>query len=87
MKDFFISYNRQDKQWAEWLAWTLEEAKYTVVLQAWDFRPGGNFVLDMQRAMTETKQTIAVLSDNYLASGLYPTGVGGCVCARSGGQG
>ena len=68
MKDFFISYNRHDKQWAEWIAWTLEEAKYTVVLQAWDFRPGGNFVLNMQRAMTETKQTIAVLSENYLGA-------------------
>jgi TIR domain len=66
VKDFFISYNRQDQQWAEWLAWILEEAKYTVVLQAWDFRPGGNFVLDRQRAMTETRQTIAVLSKNYL---------------------
>ena len=66
MRDFFISYNRHDKQWAEWIAWTLEEAGYTVILQAWDFRPGGNFVLDMQGAMTGTKQTIAVLSENYL---------------------
>lgn len=66
MKDFFVSYNRHDKQWAEWIAWMLEEAGYTVVLQSWDFRPGGNFVLDMQRAMTGTKQTLAVLSENYL---------------------
>ncbi|NEP01767.1 MAG: toll/interleukin-1 receptor domain-containing protein [Symploca sp. SIO2E9] len=66
MKDFFISYNRHDKKWAEWIAWILEEAKSTVVLQAWDFRPGGNFVLDMQRATTGTKQMIAVLSKNYL---------------------
>ncbi|MGQ4649495.1 TIR domain-containing protein [Lyngbya aestuarii] len=66
MKDFFISYNSHDKQWAEWIAWTLEEAGCTVILQAWDFRPGGNFALDMQKAMTGTKQTIAVLSENYL---------------------
>lgn len=66
MKDFFISYNRHDKQWAEWIYRTLKEAGYTVVYQAGDFRPGGNFVLDMQRAMTGTKQTIAVLSENYL---------------------
>jgi hypothetical protein len=66
MKDFFISYNRADKQWAEWIAWTLEEAGYSVVIQAWDFRPGGNFVLDMQRAAAESEKTIAVLSESYL---------------------
>ena len=68
MKDFFISYNRFDKSWAEWIAWTLEEAGYSVVIQAWDFRPGGNFILDMQRAAAETEKTIAVLSDTYLKS-------------------
>jgi hypothetical protein len=66
MKDFFISYNKADKNWAEWIAWTLEEAGYSVVIQAWDFRPGGNFVLEMQKAATDTHKTIAVISDNYL---------------------
>jgi TIR domain/Effector-associated domain 9 len=68
VKDFFVSYNRADKQWAEWIAWTLEEAGYSVVIQAWDFRPGGNFVLDMQRAAAESEKTIAVLSETYLKS-------------------
>lgn len=49
MKDFFISYNKADRTWAEWIAWQLEEARYSVVVQAWDFRPGSNFVLEMQR--------------------------------------
>lgn len=66
MKDFFVSYNSHDRAWAEWIAWTLEEAGYSVVIQAWDFRPGGNFVLDMQRAAADTERTIAVLSDHYL---------------------
>ncbi|UBF30080.1 toll/interleukin-1 receptor domain-containing protein (plasmid) [Kovacikia minuta CCNUW1] len=65
MKDFFISYTGKDRSWAEWVAWTLEEAGHSVVIQAWDFRPGGNFVLDMQRATTEAKRTIAVLSALY----------------------
>src|SRR5689334_16512978 len=65
MKDFFISYTGNDRTWAEWLAWVLEEAGYSVVIQAWDFRPGGNFVLDMQKA-TEANRTIAVLSSLYL---------------------
>ncbi|MEL6816538.1 MAG: toll/interleukin-1 receptor domain-containing protein, partial [Cyanobacteria bacterium J06598_3] len=63
-----MSYNRADKGWAEWIAWTLEDAGHEAVIQAWDFRPGGNFVLDMQRAAAETEKTILVLSENYLAS-------------------
>jgi TIR domain len=65
-KDFFISYNKADRQWAEWIGWTLEEAGYTVIIQAWDFRPGGNFVLEMQKAVVGTQKTIAVLSEDYL---------------------
>ncbi|NEP01895.1 MAG: toll/interleukin-1 receptor domain-containing protein [Symploca sp. SIO2E9] len=66
MKDFFISYNGADKAWAEWIAWILEEAGYSVVIQAWDFLPGGNFVLEMHKAAAGTEKTIAVLSENYL---------------------
>jgi hypothetical protein len=65
-KDFFVSYNRADRQWAEWIAWQLEEAGYTTIIQAWDFRPGGNFVIEMQRAAEQARRTIAVLSPNYL---------------------
>ena len=68
MKDFFISYNQEDKSWAEWIAVTLSNAKYTVVFQAWDFLPGSNFVLQMQRATIECNRTIAVLSPSWLAS-------------------
>ena len=66
MKDFFVSFNSADKTWAEWIAWTLEEAGYQVVYQNWDFQPGGNFVLEMQKAAEETRKTVMVLSDNYL---------------------
>ena len=65
-KDFFISYNKADATWAEWIAWVLEEHGKTVVIQAWDFRPGGNFILDMQRAAQDSDRTIAVLSEDYL---------------------
>lgn len=64
--DFFISYNGADRAWAEWIAWQLEEEHFTTILQAWDFRPGGNFVLKMQEASERANRTIAVLSPNYL---------------------
>jgi formylglycine-generating enzyme required for sulfatase activity len=66
MKDFFISYNKADRQWAEWIAWQLEEAGYSLIIQEWDFRPGGNFVIEMQKALEGTKKTISVLSESYL---------------------
>ena len=65
-KHFFISYNKADRTWAEWIAWHLEEAGYTTIIQAWDFRPGMNFVHKMQEAVQEAERTIAVLSTNYL---------------------
>jgi hypothetical protein len=65
-KDFFISYTSADSRWAEWIAWQLEEAGYSIILQAWDFRPGANFVSEMERAISNVKRTIAVLSPQYL---------------------
>lgn len=67
-KDFFISYTSADRQWAEWIAWHLEDAGYTTVIQAWDFHAGGNFILEMHRAAMETGRTIAVLSEKYQQS-------------------
>ncbi len=68
MKDFFISYTGADRAWAEWVAWQLEAQGYGVVIQAWDFHAGGNFVLDMKDAAANSERTIAILSPNYLKS-------------------
>jgi hypothetical protein len=66
MADFFISYTRTDRGWAEWIAWTLEAQGYSTIIQAWDFRPGANFVLEMERATAEAQKTLVVLSQDYL---------------------
>ena len=71
-RDFFISYNHGDAQWATWIAHTLEAEQYTTVLQAWDFRPGSNFVLEMQQAAERSDRTIIVLSPNFLGSQFTP---------------
>lgn len=67
-KDFFVSYTGKDRTWAEWIAFTLEEAGYTTVIQAWDSRPGMNFVAMMNDATKHTGRTIVVLSAAYLES-------------------
>ena len=59
-RDFFVSLNSADRDWATWIAWTLEENGYLVIFQDWDFR--GNFIEQMDRAHREMRRTIAVLS-------------------------
>ncbi len=66
--EFFISYTGPDRSWAEWIAWQLEDAGFSTRLQAWDFRPGNNFILEMNDAMLVAKRTIAVLSPAFLES-------------------
>jgi hypothetical protein len=69
-QDFFVSYTQADRDWAEWLAWELEAAGYTTVLQAWDMPPGTAFVHAMDQAVQHTRQTLLVLSPAYLRSAM-----------------
>jgi diguanylate cyclase (GGDEF)-like protein len=65
MAHIFISYTDVDHLMAKWIAWQLELAGHSTILQAWDFLPGQNFVLEMQRAVLESDLTIVVLSEDY----------------------
>jgi hypothetical protein len=66
--DVFVSYTGADQAWAEWIADQLEDAGHTTLLQAWDFRPGSDFVHQMQQATTSAQRTVAVLSPAYFGS-------------------
>jgi TIR domain len=66
--DFFVSYTGADQAWAEWIASQLEEAGYSTVLQAWDFRLGSDFLHQMQQATSTAQRTMAVLSPAYFGS-------------------
>ena len=37
-----------------------------MVYQPWDFRPGQNFVLEMQKAASAARKTVIVLTEDYL---------------------
>ena len=58
--DFFVSYTSADRTWAEWVAWQLEQAGYRVIVQAWDFEPGDNFVVRMRDALEQADRTLGV---------------------------
>jgi hypothetical protein len=66
--DFFVSYTREDQAWAEWIAWVIEEGGQRVLIQAWDFVPGSNWVAEMQTGARDAHRTVAVLSKAYLES-------------------
>jgi tetratricopeptide (TPR) repeat protein len=66
--DFFVSYAQADRAWAEWIAWTLEDRGYRVLVQAWDFVPGSNWVRGIQTGAEDAARMIAILSRDYLNS-------------------
>lgn len=68
MKDFFISYTGTDENHATWVAEILEKHKYSVVIQAWDFKAGDNFVSKINESLIECQKLIVILSGNYLKS-------------------
>ena len=65
--DFFVSYTSADRAWAEWIAWQLEE-DYNVIVQAWDFTAGRDWVHEMQHAAATAGRVVVVLSAAYLRS-------------------
>ena len=69
--DFFVSYTGVDSAWAEWIAWELEEAKLQVFVQAWDIRPGNDFVHEMHVATQKAERVMPVLSPSYLQGSAF----------------
>jgi hypothetical protein len=69
--DFFVSHAGRDRAWAEWVAWHLTEAGYTVELDAWDWAAGENFVSRMHAAVDAAGRVVALLSVAYFEDGRY----------------
>jgi WD40 repeat protein len=65
MRDFFVSYAGIDGDWAQWIAWQLEDAGYSTIIQAWDFPPGSDFVRHMNEAIKRSRRVLIVLSEAY----------------------
>ena len=72
-KDFFVSHAGVDRAWAEWVAWQLEAAGYSVELDAWDWRVGRNFVTAMSDALDRCNRVLALVSRAYLDRSRYTT--------------
>ncbi len=64
-RDFFVSYNKENKNWAKWVAGTLEEQGFSVFLQAWDIAPGDDFIAQMDEFLRHSKKYIAIWSKSF----------------------
>jgi len=70
IKDFFISYAKNDEQQALWINKILTKAGYTTIIQACDFKAGDTFTGSMHKALQNSERLIAVLSDDYFKSAM-----------------
>lgn len=66
--DLYISYAAADKEWAEWIAWTLEDAGYRILVQAWDISPGAPLTSRIDQAISRSAGTLVILSSAYAES-------------------
>ena len=71
--DLFISHAGSDRAWAEWAAWQLAEAGYTVELDVWDWAAGRNFVMAMSDALDRCDRVVALFSAAYFDRSRYTT--------------
>ena len=71
--DFFVSHAGADRAWAEWVAWQLADAGYTIELDVWDWPAGRNVVLAMSDALARCDRVMAVLSPAYFERARYST--------------
>jgi hypothetical protein len=71
--DFFVSHAGADRAWAEWVAWQLIDAGYTVELDVWDWAAGQNFVTAMSDALERADRVVALFSSAYFERPRYTT--------------
>jgi hypothetical protein len=71
--DFFVSHAGADRAWAEWVAWQLEDAGYSVELDVWDWAAGRNFVTAMSDALERCDRVVALFSAAYFERERYTT--------------
>ena len=71
--DFFVSHAGADAAWAEWVAWQLIDAGYTVELDVWDWAAGRNFVTAMSEALARADRVVALFSAAYFEPERYTT--------------
>ena len=66
-RDFFVSYNKDNREWAEWVVRVLKKNGYSAYSQL-DIKPGDNFIEKMNEFLRNSDGFIAVWSKTYSES-------------------
>lgn len=67
--DVFISYSHRNKDWVRgWLAPQLKNAGLKVCIDHENFEPGAPSIIEMERAVLQSRKTVLVLTPEYLQS-------------------
>jgi hypothetical protein len=66
--DFFLSFNRDDEQFARWIEKLLKAVGISVFAAFAEMPPGSNFVIEMQRGLARSSRFLALLSPAYFKS-------------------
>ncbi|GAA3465411.1 TIR domain-containing protein [Saccharothrix longispora] len=66
--DFLVGFTAADRRWADWIAWHLRDAGYTVELDADLVRPGKNARDRLEGAFDRADRVVVVLSMEFLRS-------------------
>jgi hypothetical protein len=69
MKNFFISYNKADKDWSQWIDWVLRSKNYSTFTQFTDIPWGSDFIVKMDDGLKDSERVILVVSPDSLESG------------------
>jgi hypothetical protein len=64
----FISYNRSDTHFVDWLARALVMRRHNIWLDRWEMNIGDSLIAKIQAALTESDAILIVLSKNSVAS-------------------
>ncbi|MFC0003942.1 FxSxx-COOH system tetratricopeptide repeat protein [Micromonospora siamensis] len=71
--DLFVSYAGPDRAWAEWAAWHLKAAGYSVELDVWDWAAGDNVTLRINDALDRAARVLALWSPSYFERDRFTT--------------
>lgn len=68
--DVFISYSHRNKEWVrDWLLPQLKSTGLKVCIDHESFAPGAPLLTEMERAVLQSRKTIAILTPAYIAGG------------------
>jgi len=65
IKRIFLSYDKRDQDWAEWIWWHLEDGGHPT-LRCWELEPGSNREIVWNTAFEQTEHILALFSQAYL---------------------